>query len=265
LEEHLLATGLDGAVLTLADGTQRAGSDLETLLKEVRQAAPPLANLARKLGHSGLVEQLALAGAFALALPATSAGALPSTISPPQGAENLLALLTDVATLMARLEPVGLRGEWKATLLQNGGYSFTRALRGVQEHYICAPEFLASADVRRLANIAQNLAPLFAQGAASLAWKEHTQAITAPSGLLTAISERGRVGISTQRYKGLGEMNPDQLWETTLDPELRSLLRVEVKHADAAEELFSTLMGDIVEPRRDFIFSNALNVTNLDA
>ena len=88
--------------------------------------------------------------------------------------------------------------------------------------------------------------------------------ITGPIDLIDRVLEQGRKGLAVQRYKGLGEMNPDQLWETTLDPEIRSLLQVRVNHVDAAEETFSTLMGDLVEPRREFIQANALNVMNLD-
>jgi DNA gyrase subunit B len=97
-----------------------------------------------------------------------------------------------------------------------------------------------------------------------LAARDKEYAITGPSALVEAVMELGRRGVEVNRYKGLGEMNPEQLWETTLDPAVRSLLQVRVSHEDLAEETFSTLMGDLVEPRRDFIQSNALSVANLD-
>jgi DNA gyrase subunit B len=99
---------------------------------------------------------------------------------------------------------------------------------------------------------------------ATLVAKEKEIVIPGPIGLIEAVTDIGRRGFTVQRYKGLGEMNPDQLWDTTLDPEARTLLQVKVSHVDEAEEVFSTLMGDVVEPRRDFIQQNALNVANLD-
>jgi DNA gyrase subunit B len=99
---------------------------------------------------------------------------------------------------------------------------------------------------------------------ARFAVKDKESEITGPLSLVEAVLEQGRKGMTVQRYKGLGEMNPEQLWQTTLDPQARSLLQVRVSHADEAEEIFSTLMGDVVEPRREFIQANALNVANLD-
>jgi DNA gyrase subunit B len=122
---------------------------------------------------------------------------------------------------------------------------------------------LRSSEARRLSADSGKLREVY-ERPGSLAARDKTYPITGPVSLVEAVMELGRRGIDVTRYKGLGEMNPDQLWETTLDPEARSLLQVKVSHADLAEETFSTLMGDLVEPRRDFIQANALNVANLD-
>jgi DNA gyrase subunit B len=122
---------------------------------------------------------------------------------------------------------------------------------------------LRSAEARRLEGDNARLREVYDRSG-TLAARDKTWPITGPVSLVEAVMELGRRGIDVQRYKGLGEMNPEQLWETTLDPEIRSLLQVRISHADSAEETFSTLMGDLVEPRRDFIQANALNVANLD-
>ena len=122
---------------------------------------------------------------------------------------------------------------------------------------------MRSAEARRLDEMVVELQRIYARPAVLRAKDKETR-IIGPLGLVAAVMEAGRKGVGIQRYKGLGEMNPDQLWETTLDPEARSLLQVRIDHRDAAEEVFSTLMGDVVEPRRDFIQSNALKVVNLD-
>jgi DNA gyrase subunit B len=122
---------------------------------------------------------------------------------------------------------------------------------------------LHSAEVRRLDGESARLREVYDRSG-TFAARDKTYPITGRSSLVEAVMELGRRGIDVQRYKGLGEMNPEQLWETTLDPEIRSLLQVKISHADSAEETFSTLMGDLVEPRRDFIQANALSVANLD-
>jgi DNA gyrase subunit B len=120
-----------------------------------------------------------------------------------------------------------------------------------------------SAEALRLDSMAATLQAIYGRTAMLVA-KDRATAITGPIGLREAVLAQGRKGVGIQRYKGLGEMNPDQLWETTLDPDARTLLQVKVSHADQAEEVFSTLMGDVVEPRREFIQANALKVANLD-
>ncbi len=140
----------------------------------------------------------------------------------------------------------------------------TRTSRGEAARYVIPEALLESPDARRIDSQADTWQALFAAKPASLEIKDQVQPITGPRALFRTVLEIGRKGLSIQRFKGLGEMNADQLWETTLDPEARTLLQVEIKHADDADSIFSTLMGDVVDPRRDFIRENALKVANLD-
>src|SRR6185369_7407405 len=135
--------------------------------------------------------------------------------------------------------------------------------RGVTERHEFDANLLASADARKMRQMIDRTADVFA-GVATLVKKDSSAPIFGPSSLFGTVTAAGRKGIALQRYKGLGEMNPEQLWETTLDPNIRTLLKVEIKEVDEANLLFSELMGDLVEPRRDFIQDNALNVANLD-
>ena len=145
----------------------------------------------------------------------------------------------------------------------DGGLSFTREVRGVTEAWTLDSKLIGSSDALRLDKKAEHLQEIYARPA-RLRRKDSETAIYGPVSLLEAIFAIGRKGITMQRYKGLGEMNPDQLWETTLDPNVRTLLRVKVSELDEADDIFTKLMGDVVEPRRDFIRENALSVANLD-
>jgi DNA gyrase subunit B len=138
-----------------------------------------------------------------------------------------------------------------------------RRVRGVQERHVIDGPLIKSAEARKLDALAAELQAVYMR-TGSFAAKDKETAISSPTELFAAVLEAGRRGVTIQRYKGLGEMNPDQLWETTLDPEARTLLQVRINHADEADEIFATLMGDVVEPRRDFIQENALKVANLD-
>jgi DNA gyrase subunit B len=139
----------------------------------------------------------------------------------------------------------------------------TREVRSVREAHVIDKALLGSADARKLDGMKEQLAEVYGQPA-TLKRKDTQTPIYGPRGLLAEIYAMGRKGISVQRYKGLGEMNPDQLWETTLDPDTRTLLQVTVQELDEADETFSALMGDVVESRREFIQQNALEVANLD-
>jgi len=145
----------------------------------------------------------------------------------------------------------------------DGGLEFTRSLRGVTERHLIDGSVIRSAEARRVDAVAGKLQQLYVKRG-KLTAKDREVLIAGPIGLTDAVMELGRKGVAIQRYKGLGEMNPEQLWQTTLDPQARTLLQVKVEHTDEAEEVFSTLMGDVVEPRRDFIQQNALKVANLD-
>jgi DNA gyrase subunit B len=140
---------------------------------------------------------------------------------------------------------------------------FWREVRGVMESHLIDGPFIASADALKLDRFANHLQEVYAK-AATLKRKDTSIAVHGPSELLDAVMETGRKGLSMQRYKGLGEMNPDQLWETTLDTDTRTILQVKIKEGEDADDVFSRLMGDVVEPRRQFIQENALQVSNLD-
>src|SRR6266481_9095077 len=157
----------------------------------------------------------------------------------------------------------GADGPWQGDVIAGEGLVFSRNRQGVGERRLIDAVLLRSSEARRLDGDGDRLREVY-ERPGKLVARDREYPIPGPSSLVEAVMEIGRRGIEVNRYKGLGEMNPDQLWETTLDPEARSLLQVRVNHEDDAEETFSTLMGDLVEPRRDFIQANALSVANLD-
>jgi DNA gyrase subunit B len=172
------------------------------------------------------------------------------------------AAATAIAHRLDGLSPVTERG-WVGKAETDGGLSFTRRLRGVTEYFLIDGPLIRSAEAHRLDTMAAEFQASFTKPAILVA-KDKETPIAGPIELIEAIMELGKRNVAIQRYKGLGEMNPEQLWETTLDPNSRAMLQVRVSHVDEAEEVFSTLMGDLVEPRRDFIQQNALSVANLD-
>jgi len=152
---------------------------------------------------------------------------------------------------------------WQGEVIAGEGLVLSRTRQGIAERHLIDAALLRSAEALRLDADGSRLREAYDR-AGTFTARDKTYPITGPVSLVEAVMELGRRGIEVQRYKGLGEMNPDQLWETTLNPDVRALLQVKISHADSAEETFSTLMGDLVEPRRDFIQSNALSVANLD-
>jgi len=248
LDEYLVENGMDGCVLELHDGSQIAAADLRATVEQALTAKRFLLPMLQRLSNSDVVEQAAVLGAF-------NAELLSSDENATQVAEALARRLDGLSTETDR--------GWSAELVDGNGFGFSRTHRGVTEYHVIDGSLMRSAEARRLDEMAADLQSVYAKPA-TLRSKDSEQPITGPIKLVDAILALGRKGISINRYKGLGEMNPDQLWETTLDPDARSLLQVRISHADEAAEVFSTLMGDVVEPRRDFIQANALKVVNLD-
>ncbi len=248
LEDYLFNAAIDETtVFQPFDGSQIAGADLRRVVDEAREVKAQVLNLAKHL-QASVVEQAAILGALD-----------PEILSE---AEKATEAADYIAKRLDALEPPLERG-WQGAQLPDGGLEFTRTLRGVGERHAIDGALIRSSSARNLNNRAGELQKLFARHGI-LTTKDKELPITGPVSLVDQIMEIGRKGIAMQRYKGLGEMNPEQLWETTLDPNARSLLQVRVNHADDAEDVFSTLMGDIVEPRREFIQKNALKVANLD-
>ena len=246
LEDYLVEAGLDGATLTLATGEARAGADLRALVEEARALRRQLDGLHSRYNRA-LAEQAALSGALR---PLSSA-------DDPEGEARARLLAERMNAIAEETE----RG-WSARLEANG-YVLTREVRGVRQAAALDAGLLASADARRLDEHARPLSEAFAEPAA-FTRRGDTTTVSGPSELLEAVNAAGRKGVAFQRYKGLGEMNKDQLWETTLDREARTLLQVKIREVDEADDIFVKLMGDIVEPRREFIQDNALSVANLD-
>jgi DNA gyrase subunit B len=247
LDDYLLDGGLSDAILKLGDGRQIGSTELRALAEQARQVKSMLSSAATKVPVK-VLEQVAIAQGFT-----------PGLIN------DLDAALKLAAVIAARLDALELPTErgWQGKVLEGEGFAFVRLLRGVTETHLVDGSVLKSAEARRLHELAGALHDIYDQHA-EVVIKEKPTTVTGPVALLDTILDAGRKGIAIQRYKGLGEMNPEQLWETTLDPNVRSLLQVKIQHVEAAEEVFSTLMGDVVEPRRDFIQANALKVANLD-
>jgi DNA gyrase subunit B len=248
MENYLFDTAIDeGGVFINFEGHQIAGSDLRTLADEARYVKTLLERLSNHVPTS-ILEQVAILGALN-----------PEILSNPEQGTQVADY---IAKRLDALAPEHERG-WGGKALDDGGLEFTRVLRGVAESHVIDGAIMRSKDARQLDEMAGKLQKNYAKHG-KLENKDKSYPITGPVALVDKVTELGRKGISIQRYKGLGEMNPEQLWETTLDIEARSLLQVRVNHVDEAEEVFSTLMGDVVEPRRDFIQENALKVANLD-
>ena len=252
LESYCVEAALRDAVFTQYDGVERAANDLRALLDEARGQRRSLQSLVAKVGNIEVVEQAAIAGALSTDLLDDPAQAL-------DAARRTAARLNLLAPEAERT--------WQGEIVIGSsgidGLVLARTRQGVDERRLIEAALLRSSEARRLGADLAKLREAYDRPGA-LAARDKSWPISGPVSLVEAVMDLGRRGIEVQRYKGLGEMNPDQLWETTLDPDARALLQVRVSHADLAEETFSTLMGDLVEPRREFIQSNALTVANLD-
>ncbi|MCZ6742095.1 MAG: DNA topoisomerase (ATP-hydrolyzing) subunit B [Alphaproteobacteria bacterium] len=248
LEDYLIAAGIEDTVLTLEDGQQLAGEDLREVLEEARLARNLLAPLTRRVGSLALVEQAAILGVLNQGL-----------FSDKEQAAKVAAY---IARRLDAIVPEIDRG-WCGEVDEAGKMVFERVLRGVPERFTIDDKLTSMVEAGKLDDMAASLQKLYERHS-MLTRKETEVGITGPTGLVETVMDMGRKGVAIQRYKGLGEMNPEQLWETTLDPDARTLLQVKVGHAEVQEDIFSTLMGDVVEPRREFIQTHALEVANLD-
>jgi DNA gyrase subunit B len=245
LEDYLIQQGVDGAVLQLKSGEEIAGADLARVIDGARQFRRILEAFPTHYPKH-ILEQAALAGAF----------------DPGRADDDLQKVADQVAQ---RLDMVAVEYEqgWQGRITQDHGIRLARVLRGVEEIRTLDGAVLRSGEARRLSSVSSETRANYREPA-RLVRKDREQTIYGPIDLLKAVLAEGEKGLTLQRYKGLGEMNPDQLWETTLDPEARTLLQVKVDDFAEADDLFTKLMGDVVEPRREFIQTNALSVENLD-
>ncbi|WP_425044343.1 DNA topoisomerase (ATP-hydrolyzing) subunit B [Primorskyibacter sp. S87] len=245
MDDYLINQGVEGAVLKLGSGEEIIGADLTRIVDEARQLKRVIDAFPTHYPRH-ILEQAAVAGAF---VP----GAVDADL---QGVADKVA---------ARLDLIALEYErgWQGRITQDHGIRLARILRGVEEVRTLDGPMLRSGEARKTGSFTQSLQETY-NTPATLVRKDRMQVIHGPLSLLRAILEEGEKGLSLQRYKGLGEMNPDQLWETTLDPDARTLLQVHVDDMVEADDLFTKLMGDVVEPRREFIQKNALSVENLD-
>jgi DNA gyrase subunit B len=244
LEDYLIDTGLEEAVLRLASGEELAGADLHALVGQARTIRNVLNGLHSRYDRK-VVEQAAIAGV------------LTERVTRDQETAEQAALY--IARRLDLLSEETERG-WVGQYVERDGFRFIRTVRGVTEVAIIDQALLGSADARKLDEFAAALQATYAKPG-MLRRKGEDTAVYGPVGLFEAITAAGRKGIALQRYKGLGEMNPEQLWETTLDTNVRSLMQVRVKEVDEADDIFTKLMGELVEPRREFIQDNALTAS----
>ena len=250
-EEFLIDSGLQEAVLELSGGEVRSGEDLRRVVEDARAVRALINGLHTRYDRS-VVEQAAIAGAL-------NAAVLADTARASEAAEYVARRLDIISEETER----GWQGRLNPSNEGAGGYLFERTVRGVRDVIVLDPALIGSADARAIDRYTARLQEIYGKPPV-LRRNDKAESISGPMALLDAIFATGRKGLTMQRYKGLGEMNSEQLWETTLDPNARSLLQVKVPDATDADSLFSRLMGDEVEPRREFIQENALSVANLD-
>ncbi len=241
LEDYLVEEGLSGTSFTLYTGEVLIGADLAALVGKARAVTHALSGFPLHYPRF-LLEQAAIAGAFSPDVLTDSAKA--------QEAADYIARRLDL------LSDETERG-WHGEPTPDGGLKFWREVRGVRESVAIDGTLIASTDARKLNKMSEDLRAAYLKFG-TLTRKDDTKEIRSPSDLLGAVLDWGRKGLALQRYKGLGEMNASQLWETTMDENARTLLKVKVDHADEADDLFTKLMGEVVEPRREFIQENAM-------
>jgi DNA gyrase subunit B len=243
LDNYLIDSALDEAVFKDAEGADHAGVDLKNLVMKSRNLNRLLESLPPRY-HRGLLQALALEGGL------------------EPGQKNLKDAAKNAAKFLNALGSSEEERGWKGKA-EKDGFIFSQTIRGITDTYSIDSELIQSGEARSISKIGKGLGKMFGNGA-EFKKADEVFATPTPTGLFNQVLALGRRRLSIQRYKGLGEMNPGQLWETTLDPEVRSLLQVKISQADTADEIFSKLMGEVVEERREFIQENALNVVNLD-
>jgi len=237
MDAYLIEEGASEAELDLSTGERRLGLDLQSLVREAKAFSAGVDRLSQR-APAFAIEQAALAGLFA---------------------DNAdMAVASAAAAVRLNLYAEEGDGEWTGAPGEQGAVVFSRTRRAVQETIVLEETLIRSLDARRLAERAGAFDGVFS-APATYRRKDKSTTIRGPLDLLTAVLDAGKKGLSIQRYKGLGEMNPEQLWETTLDVNARTLLQVSVEHEEDANDLFAKLMGDVVEPRREFIQDNALD------
>jgi DNA gyrase subunit B len=249
MEDYLIDMTVNELSIVDGEGKPRTGNDLREVLNQSRKLRGSIAVLSQRIGNRRVVEQTTIAGGLDEKIFET----------PALGEEFAKKITTRLNTIASANE----KG-WGGTFTAQDGYIFTRTVRGVTEKIKFSPDRIKSPDARRLHGALEWLQETFKGTVEIRAGDKIISRVNGPAKLYDAAQEFGRKGLSIQRYKGLGEMNPEQLWETTLDPNVRVLLQVRVEDAQKADDIFSTLMGDIVEPRRLFIQDNALKVKNID-
>ena len=243
MEDYLIDGALSDILIVDGNGATRSGNDLRDLLMQSRKLRASINSLTARSGNRRVVEQAAIAGAFDDAI-----------------FEDETLGQTYAAQVSERLNRIAPKNEknWSGTYTLDRGYTFWRDVRGVTERVQIPADRVRSTDARRLHGALEWLQDIFTAPVNLREGEKVLDTVNGPAALYDRIIEAGRKGLSMQRYKGLGEMNPEQLWETTLDPNVRTLLKVQVEDAQKADDIFSTLMGDVVEPRREFIQDNAL-------
>jgi len=247
LESHLLREGLAGGILQGDHVGELSAQEAEKTVESARAAVGHLQGYPQG-SPLFLIEQAAIAGLFE--------GLSGMEMPDPARAEAVTQRLDEMADEGD--------GAWQLRVREDGGLEYSRMQRGVRELHVLGRAIFLSTETRRMARLSAGLATAFRRPL-RLRRGKADRVLRGPTELLQAVREEGARGMQLQRYKGLGEMNPSQLWETTLDPEARVLLRVEIEQADEADQVFSELMGEAVESRREFIQRNALNVLNPDA
>jgi DNA gyrase subunit B len=246
LEDFLIDAGIESASLQLETGVSFQGDQLKGLIDEARLVRQVLNSLHTRYDRK-VVEQAAIAGALR-----------PDVVEDPQKGPAAAAYIAQRLDAISEELERGWTGE-----AHDGGYVFSRTVRGVKQTATLDQALIASQEAKKLDERATTLQDVYAKPA-KLVRKNDEMQIDGPLSLFQSVLSAGRKGLQLQRYKGLGEMTAQQLWETTLDRDVRSLLQVKVKDTTDADDLFVKLMGDVVEPRREFIQENALSVANLD-